>query len=315
MRSALPVYDDSDDEDEQPRPATTGKTMDEVPEFFPKVWVGCGFNIVFILSGYGSVPVLQFDSDGHALFPMHSACAEIVHRACASDTNKLTLRSYYDILRKACALFFEDGGIEWPHKHFGAMQYWAYDDWDYRDGYLKFITDPMRSVDTAMFMKNSLKPTKNLESRTSPRLKRLQGRSFIETLPKEITDQIVNYLPMSAIYSLRLASVNLAYQVPLDQRLFRERLLSGALLPHMWDLDRVSCVPPQRQSENGTVQTEQDECWEWKGLARMVADVPALVSKSPEESRLPLGLWNRLRIWQSVVDAERWLCNDQEMTS
>jgi hypothetical protein len=58
-----------------------------------------------------------------------------------------------------------------------------------------------------------------------------------------------------------------------------------------------------------------DECWDWRGLAQSMADLSGLASKSPEESGLPLSLWNRWRIWRSVVDGERWLYNDQCMVN
>ena len=63
-----------------------------------------GYNIAFHPPRYGSASVLEFDNKGHALFPMHSACAIIVQRVCVSDADKMTLQSYYNTLRKVCAL-------------------------------------------------------------------------------------------------------------------------------------------------------------------------------------------------------------------
>lgn len=313
LRSTLPVYNDSDSQDTKAEPGTAGFIEDESPKLFPNVWVGCGCNIAFHPPGYGNVPVLELDDNGHALFPMHSACATIVQRVCASDNNEMTLQAYYDILRKACAMFLAEGGINWPHKHFGAMQYWAYDDWDYKDGFLKFVTDPLRSTDTKVFIMDSLETIKARKPKVPQHERRAPVRSSIETLPNEIMDQIVGCLPMDAIYSLRLASLGTAYKVPLDQRFFRERLLSGELLPYIWDLRRASCLPSQCSVDIGLEQTVKGECWDWRGLAQSLTDISGLVSTSTEESGLPRSLWNRLRIWQSVVNAEKWLHNDQSI--
>lgn len=195
----MPVYEGSDDGDTQSEPAVTGGAVDRSPEFFPNVWVGCGYTIAFHPPGYGSVPVLVFDEKGHALFPMHSACAITVQRVCASDTNNMTLQSYCNILRKICTLFLAEGGINWSYKHLGAMQYWAHDDWDYKNGYLEFVTDPLCSTDTNAFVISSLETVKALGTRVLPHKERSQTRGSIETLPKEIMDQIVNCFPMDAI--------------------------------------------------------------------------------------------------------------------
>lgn len=242
---------------------------------------------------------------------MHSACATIVQRICASDSNKMTLQSYYNILRKACTLFLAEGGINWPHEHFGTMQYWAYHDWDYRDGYLKFVFDPLRSTDTNVLIVNSLEPARDRGSGSLLPQGRIQARSSIETLPTEIMDQIVNCLPIGAIHSLRLASSSIVHQVPLDQRFFRDRLFRGDLLPHIWDLDQAWCFTSGQHTRGSIADASKIEHGDWRGLARFLSDIPGLLSKLPEDSGLPLGLWNRLRTWQSVVDAEKWLDKDQ----
>lgn len=87
IRSTLRIYKDSDDGDTQPESAVIGSALNKLPEFFRKVWVGCGYSIAFHPLGYGSAPVLEFDDDGHALFSMNSACATIMHRVCASYNN------------------------------------------------------------------------------------------------------------------------------------------------------------------------------------------------------------------------------------
>ncbi|KAF3040453.1 hypothetical protein E8E12_002265 [Didymella heteroderae] len=308
MQSALPVYDDSDDDDTQTELATAKRNVDATPEFFPDVWVGCGYNIAFHPPGYGIVPVLEPDGNGHSFFPMHSACATIVQTVCASDTTTMSLQYYYHILRKACLRFPGEGGILWPHKHFGAMQYWAYDDWNYTYGYLKFVTDPLRSEDAENLILTSLKPAEAKTSR--PRNPELEHNcSAIGNLPKEIIDEVAAFLPIDAIFSLRLTSPTLAHQVSLDQRFFRERLLSGELLPHIWGLDWVSCQKLIPNIKKRTMDSSEDNYWDWKRVARLLADVPRLMAHSPEREEIPLGLWNRCRIWQSVVDAEKWLNN------
>lgn len=49
MRFALPLVNDTDEDDVMPELAISNNSLDEYPEFFPDVWVWCGYNIVFRL--------------------------------------------------------------------------------------------------------------------------------------------------------------------------------------------------------------------------------------------------------------------------
>ncbi|KAF2628836.1 hypothetical protein BU25DRAFT_409861 [Macroventuria anomochaeta] len=75
--------------------------------------------------------------------------------------------------------------------------------------------------------------------------RKLGPQKYVKSVPTEILNQVSTFLPVSPILPLRLTSRTLAYQLPLNQRFFRKLLLSGNLLPFLWDLDRKAYLTMQ----------------------------------------------------------------------
>lgn len=127
----------------------------------------------------------------------------------------------------------------------------------------------------------------------------------LEFLPTEIIDQVVSLLPAPSAYSLRLVSSRLASKIPLNQRFFREQLIGGNIVPHVWDLDAQACRNMQWRTPEGEDVTEY---WDWRRLAHDLSDVKGIVERDPNEDgkAIPMGFWNRCRLWLTVVETEFW---------
>ena len=122
----------------------------------------------------------------------------------------------------------------------------------------------------------------------------------MEGLPREILDMICSYVLASDIMALHRTSQNLFEKVPLNNAFWRTRLDDGTLLPYIWDLDTKSIE--ERHLESNL--TSNGTNWDWRGIAKILAtgNFPA----SPQGQELddvPLGLWNRSRIWNIVQEA------------
>jgi hypothetical protein len=124
-------------------------------------------------------------------------------------------------------------------------------------------------------------------------------------LPPEVTDQIVALLPAPSAFALRLASSRLASKIPLDQRFFREQLLAGNIVPYIRDLDAQACGNVQQRTPKGK---DADEYWDWRQLARDLSDAKGVVDRDPDddEDPIPRGVWNRCRLWLTVLETELW---------
>jgi hypothetical protein len=150
------------------------------------------------------------------------------------------------------------GNVYWPHDYYGAIEYWDWNDWEYREGCSvcvplpasssclplsqKFFFDPLHDKYLTRYALELLKSSKCCSTPTV----RLHGdkkssKFGLEALPTEILDRVVLFLPVTSAFSLRLASSKLACQIPLNQRFFRKQLVRGQLVPHIWDLDAQAC--------------------------------------------------------------------------
>ena len=144
-----------------------------------------------------------------------------------------------------------------------------------------------------------------------------KSKSTLESLPNEIIQQIVSFLPIAATLSLRCCSKPLASKVPLDQAFWRDRLIAGDLVSWLWDLDANECHAKDRSGS-----------WDWKQLAQTLRQAKVFESalkesvaggdaNGPERTIIdnvhendvrmmdaPLGLQNRCRLARLVKEIE-----------
>ncbi|KAF2186065.1 hypothetical protein K469DRAFT_631451 [Zopfia rhizophila CBS 207.26] len=254
------------------------------------------------------------------LFPLHAACVEIVQRVVRSREDfppqtKISkrkkkkaaslppppsrLRSFYDAMRGECERNAGEWGIEWDHGYFGAIKNWGYDRWDgdENEGHEKFVVDPIRVPGLTLFVLSSLNAAPQEEDVNLSTLSIREGRG-LEALPTELLQRITDFLPTPCILALRSCSKSLATRIPLTQQFFRKELLKGSLVPLAWDLDGTACREKQRKGAEGP-----EDYWDWKALARILADHGTIVAKDISVTSIPLGFWNRCRIWTIVEEA------------
>jgi hypothetical protein len=148
---------------------------------------------------------------------------------------------------------------------------------------------------------------KEVLSLTLPKLKdisRITTRNrecaTLESLPNELLDQILAYLPPQCIINLHRTSRLLAFKVPLDDRFWRTHLLDGTLVPHIWDLEYEYFEEVQHAFPNNT---NDDQISDWCSLVELLQrkDFP-ICGRDHRLDNLPPGYWNRCRIWTIIEE-------------
>jgi hypothetical protein len=115
----------------------------------------------------------------------------------------------------------------------------------------------------------------------------------------------VLFFPAASAFSLRPASSRLACQIPLNHHFFREQLVRGQLVPHIWNLDAQACRNIQRfmpECEN------PDEYWDRRQLGCDLRNAEDIVERGPDDpgDTIRVGLWIRCRLWLTVIETEVW---------
>ena len=142
--------------------------------------------------------------------------------------------------------------------------------------------------------------------------------SPLESLPFDIVTIISSFLSAPTILHLHLTSQTLSSKIPFTQSFYRHHLISGSLIPYIWDLDPSTCCGKD------TLGT-----WDWKRLAVDLGSPTKILeaalgkslkgrendefttafedrSRGEREFRdAPIGLQNRCRLVKIVRDVER----------
>lgn len=124
------------------------------------------------------------------------------------------------------------------------------------------------------------------------------------TIPAEILDLIIADLSLRSIVSLHDSCKTFATRLPLNQRFWREGLLSNHFLGFTWDLDNVMSDDEILRKRNSDDALD----WEWKGLGQVLAreanfrEEEEAVFRAPG---VPEGLKARKRIWRCIVEIAR----------
>jgi hypothetical protein len=312
LPSALPTFHNTSLRDHHPK-----SDPNEVPEFIKYVHYEFGENVVFNASSIGRLTTLVSNKNGDCMFAMHAVCANIVQEVCARQTTYPSLRAYYEVLISAIPHYYDETGIIWPHDYFGATEYWGYNEWDYHEGFQKFVTDPLDVTKTATYVLNVLHsapaetagtllssqaPT-NTTAAPSNRL-----NSF-ERLPSELIEEVSDFVPDQTVFAMRLTSQTFAYKLPWNQRLCYKRIIGGISMPHLWGIGLDTNMALKEYLKSHSNNPEQQN---WKYLTTLLADTRRIVGNEPKKSGVPLELWNRCRIWECVVDVKRYKRSAEE---
>lgn len=166
----------------------------------------------------------------------------------------------------------------------------------------RYFANPIERGDTTPFVERVLQTfprTKYMPAFTTLPSRQYQG---LECLPKELLDEISSHLPISSVIALQRTSKLLALQIPLDSKFWRNSLGEGSLHPHVWDLDtkRVEQQLPQP----GTAPLDPTASWDWRSVAKLLAAKRSPIDRRPDGLvDVPVGFWNRCRIWATIEEA------------
>jgi hypothetical protein len=138
LPSCLPrrQFENRDKDDGSPEPLPT-----EQPKFFgPATWYEEPADFLYdgrvYVGFYG-------DKFGNIVFPVHSACEEIVRRTVMIGEESrracdpaISLRTFYNALRRQVEADMKHlgsmdySGLWWEHEYYGAGKFWGYGSWD-----------------------------------------------------------------------------------------------------------------------------------------------------------------------------------------
>jgi hypothetical protein len=92
----------------------------------------------------------------------------------------------------------------------------------------------------------------------------------------------------------------MAMKLSLDDAFWRDSLRAGSLHPHIWGL-HTKAIETLRQESN-IIDSVAD--WDWRSVAKLLAtkQIP-MIGRDPRLTDMPLGLWNRCRIWSILERA------------
>jgi hypothetical protein len=89
----------------------------------------------------------------------------------------------------------------------------------------------------------------------------------------------------------------MAMKLQLDNAFWRDSLRAGSLHPHIWGLNTRG-IETLRQKSNVDSSIAD---WDWRSVAKLLATKQFPVTgQDPILEDMPLGLWNRCRIWTLI---------------
>jgi hypothetical protein len=131
---------------------------------------------------------------------------------------------------------------------------------------------------------DAIKSPKPSDNATATLFKKLAS---LETLPAELVERISEFIPVQAVFALRLPSRTLGHRLALDQRFCYKCLISGDSIPHSWVVEPGTGKQIKECLPNHIAHRSQRDC---KYLTRSLSDAGDIVGKGNEKRGVPLGL-------------------------
>ncbi|KAF2866429.1 hypothetical protein BDV95DRAFT_584705 [Massariosphaeria phaeospora] len=258
---------------------------------------------------------LHNDQTGNLIFPLHDACIQIAVKVIDLD-RKVPSRSISTLsllYRSLCwkfhdRKFYDVGmgmdilGLDSTCDECGPNSMLALSSVSMWSGdYERYLTDPLKVPGITTFLSSILETTPQDGNHSSQTLHATREPEGLENLPNELLDRITDFLPPQSMIALRRVSKTLAVKVRLDHRFWRNNVLDGTLLPHLWELDGAG---PELERLRGESRLPNDYIWNWRSLAELLSRRQFPISRrDPRLEGVPDGYWNRCRIWNIVKES------------
>jgi hypothetical protein len=246
----------------------------------------------FFDPGYQRLPDIT-DPSSRPFFPIHLCCLPIIDhiiglKSISHLSGVESIRAFYQILDSLRERLKEEPdsitgkGIVWPHGFYGA-KILSYDSPVSLRGWEWLAADPISIPDLTQYILSNLEIVVQAESPLDKRdlesqeantpdtltdfelLPRGSRDAALDSLPLELLAKITSYLPCTSILRLHRTNCALASRIPLTQTFWRTQLVSGTLIPFLWDVDGAACHAK-----------EPAECWNWRGLCKTLCTEPFL---------------------------------------
>jgi hypothetical protein len=296
--------------------------------------------------GFESNHILPDITEPDSFFPVHLKCLTLIdhvvtHKFFSDSTKSISslapVQHFYRLIDHIRPNMQENPtaitgrGVEWENGYYGARRFW-WEGWTIERGWEFLFVDPFNIPTLTEYLLSNLQriPSQGQSRKTLTVYEQEtldeDSRAAIDSLPTELLDEIISYLPVSSIISLHRTNRKLFNRTPFDQTFWRNQLLSGKLVYFLWDIDEAHCI----QKDNELLG---DTCYDWRTLALTLREEPfvelalkhALTQTSADDrsedlvtyrilskdatSKLkgcpPLGLINRVRIMRIIEEAIR----------
>jgi hypothetical protein len=263
------------------------------------------------------------EGDSQIMFPMHRSCLEVVRLVIKRYSQQHDMRLFIQCLiyqrRKNLneikelrlpegALMGEDSDldippscIEWDHKYYGLERYYD-NDWS-ATGPQWMWYNPLETGTLTEYVISQLRPAINAKHAQQEIMIPQKNISPAEKLPVELLEQIIFFLPGYSALSLQSTSKILREKIYLDQRFWRDELISGCV-GILFDLDEKLLLEKDAQRPLGE---GPDTEWDWKGLVIKFSHLQknGLNQKVLWETT-PRALRNRCRVWRITRDIQEY---------
>jgi hypothetical protein len=164
----------------------------------------------------------------------------------------------------------------------------------FADDVQRFYTNPVDVPELNSFVLDVLQSSPSKIDIATWLPKHSREPDGFENLPTELLDLICSYLPTESVIKLHRTSRTFAMKLPLDNAFWRNCLLTSSLHSHTWGLD-IEAIDTLRYKSRTAVGPAE---WDWQGVAKLLSTKQ--FPTTPRDQRLnalPLGFWNRCRIW------------------
>jgi hypothetical protein len=271
-----------------------------------------------------TLPAMHFTEGGNQImFPLHRSCLEVVRLVVKRYSQQHDMRLFIQcliyqrrknlneikelrlpegvIMGEGSDLDIPPSCIEWDHKYYGLERY-CNSNWS-ATGPKWMWYNPIEASNLTEYVISQLRPAINAEPTQQEIIIFRENISLAEKLPVELLDRIIFFLPGYTVLSLQSTSKMLRQKIRLDQRFWRDELISGCV-GILFDLDEKLLL---EKDSKRPLRGEPDAEWDWKGLVAKFSRLQSdFLNEKLSWETTPRALRNRCRVWKIARDIQEY---------